>query len=161
MPLQRRTQTLQNPGPVTEGSSPGFEWSGTLLCGRNHKCYSKLYTDCSPVMMVASTMFEFNSHFKHSRAQSSFIHINWISLPMAAPWQGSKWNIGIHYLIMICLYYWRHPALCGPIQIPMRAACRLSDKVTGMKIRFTFEGASRAPSLRHLGALIRTCGPCG
>ena len=30
---------------------------------------------------------------------------------------------------------------------------------SGLNIRFTFIGASWAPSIRHLGALIRTCGP--
>ena len=82
MPLQRRTQTLQNLGPVTEGSTPCFEWS---VEGTISSIYSKLYTDCSPVMvmMVASAMSEFNSHFKHSRGQSSFIHIKLIILTMA------------------------------------------------------------------------------
>ena len=45
MPLQRRTQTLQNLGPVTEGSSPCFEWSRTLLCGRDLKLHIELKTD--------------------------------------------------------------------------------------------------------------------
>ena len=129
MPLQRRTQTLQSIGPVTEGSRPCFVSSRTLLCGRGSKSHVILQTECSPTTMVAGAMFEFNSHFKLSKARSSFIQLNWIILPMAAPWQESKWNIGINYLIMICLYYWLHPALCGPIQIPMRAACMLSDKV--------------------------------
>ena len=78
-------------------------------------------------------MFEFSSHFKHSTAQSSFIHINYIMLPMAgAPLQDSEGEIGMFYLMRICFYHWRHPVLCGPvypIQIPMRAACMLSDKV--------------------------------
>ena len=33
-------------------------------------------------------------------------------------------------------------------------------ELAGVKIKFIFVGASRAPSLRHLGALIRTCGLC-
>ena len=31
---------------------------------------------------------------------------------------------------------------------------------TRVKIRFIFVGTSRAPSLRNLGALVGTCGPC-
>ena len=59
MSLQRRTQTLQNLGPVTEGSRPCFECSGTLLCGRDLKCHIELQTECSLVTMAASAMFEF------------------------------------------------------------------------------------------------------
>ena len=77
------------------GSSHCFVSSRTLLCRMGWKCHITLYTDCSLAVMVAGAMFELNSHFKHSKAQSSFIHINWIILPMAAPWPGSKGNIGM------------------------------------------------------------------
>ena len=132
MPLQRRTQTLQDLGRVTEGSSPCFELSGTFLSGRDLELHIELQSECSPATTAAGAMFEFSSHFKHSTGQSSFIHINCIILPMAAPLQDSEGEIDMFYLMMICFYHWWHPVLCGPvypIQIPMRAACMLSDKV--------------------------------
>ena len=70
------------------GSSHCFVTSRTLLCGRGLRQHIELQTKCSLATMAASDMFEFKLHFKHSTAQSSFILINWIILPMAAPRQG-------------------------------------------------------------------------
>ena len=82
------TETNTNPANFRTccgGSSHCFENNGTLLCGRGMKCHINLHTRCSPGTMAAGAMFEFNYHFKHSTAQSSFIHIIWIILPMAVP----------------------------------------------------------------------------
>ena len=72
-------------------------------------------------------MFELNSHFKHSKAQSSFIHINWIILPMVVPWQESKGNIGMKDFIRSGPNYWQPLVLVGPVrpsQNPMGAESR-------------------------------------
>ena len=59
-----------------------FSVSGrTLVCRRGWKCHVTLQCKCSLPMMMAGSMFELNSHFKHSRAQSSFIHNKLIFLP--------------------------------------------------------------------------------
>ena len=82
------TETNTNPAKIRisgRGSSHCFVSSRTLLCRRGWKCHFTLYTACSLAVMAAGVMFELNFHFKHSKAQSSFIHINWIILPMAAP----------------------------------------------------------------------------
>ena len=66
--------------------------------------------------MLAGTMFKLNFHFKHLKAQSSFIHINWIILPMAAPWQGSKGTIDMSDFIRSGPNYWRRLVLVGPVR---------------------------------------------
>ena len=40
------------------GTNPCFQYSGTLLCGRDLKCHIEVQTECSPATMAASTMFE-------------------------------------------------------------------------------------------------------
>ena len=56
------TETNTTPAKLRicgRGSSPCFQGIGTLLRGRDMKCYIKLKTDCSLAKMVAGAMFEF------------------------------------------------------------------------------------------------------